>query len=428
MFKKIFIVTCFLSFLLLAAVILQQNNLLTECLPQRVVSTSYLAYMSSSVVWSQSYGGLDLDLAYAFIQTSDKGYAIAGLTRSFGAGSEDFWLIKTDSFGNMEWNKTYGGAGSDIAYAVVQTSDSGYVLAGCTDSIAFLVKTDSVGRVQWNRTYLGGVAFSVVQTSDGGYVLAGSADDDFWLIKTDAFGFMQWSKAFSRDGHDVARCVVQTRDGGYALLGTTRPGDSEGDFLLIKTDSSGNIEWSRTYGSQDKDEGHCVVQTADGGYVLSGLMWTRGGSGSAGVIKTDSVGSIQWKRNYDGGTAWSIALTSDGGYIIACSKLIKIDSEGNEQWAKTLDGSPYDVIQANDGGYAVAGVITNDFWLAKTDSEGNYNSSTAEPTTTPTADQEPFSITLVIATGLAVAVVGIILLFYFKKPLNSAFISSSHFF
>lgn len=401
--KKAFNVASVSAFLFSAVVVLSFSNF---------ISANYIQVsivLASSVGWNQRYGGASWDSAEAVIQTRDGGYALAGWTMSFGAGWEDFWVVKTDSLGNVEWNRTYGGAGRDIAESIIQTSDGGYVIVGTSGFSAWLVKTDSVGNMQWNRTYEENSTFSaVIQTRDGGYALAGSIAGNFWLVKTDVQGFVEWSKTYGGEGKDAAYCVVQTRDGGYALAGTTKVGDNEGDFLLVETDSAGNMEWGQIYGSQDKDEGHWVVQTDDGGYALSGLMWNQSGDGSAGIIKTDSVGNIQWKRNYDGGTAWSIALTRDGGYIIACSKLIKIDSEGNEQWIKTINGSPHSVIQTNDRGYAVAGVIANgedsDFWLVKTDSEGNHNLSTAEPATMPVT-QEPFPTTLVAVVGLSVAVV-----------------------
>ena len=321
---------------------------------------------ASSTMWIQTYGGADWDSVESVIQTSDGGYALAGRTKSFGSGSYLFWVIKTDSLGNVEWNKTYG-AGS--ALSIVQTSDGGYTIAG-----SMLVKTDSEGNMQWNRSY-GGTA--MVQTSDGGYALAGG---EFWLAKTDALGNMQWERNYDGPERDAAQCVIQTSDGGYAIAGTTRPGSGEGDFMLVKTDSSGDMEWSKTYGSQDKDEAHVVVQTSDGGYALAGLMWNRSG-GEAGLIKTDSAGNMQWKRNYGEGSAWAMALTSDGGYIIACSSLVKIDSEGNIQWNQPYEyGSAHCVIQTSDGGYALAGtsriIIDDDLagyyaWLIKTDPEGN---------------------------------------------------------
>jgi len=325
---------------------------------------------ASSTMWIQTYGGDGWDQVEAVIQTSDGGYALAGRTKSFGSGGYEFWLVKTDSLGNVEWNRTYG---SGSAYSILQTSDGGYVIGGTK-----LVKTDSGGNVEWEKTYGSGI-MSMVQTSDGGYVLAGG---EFWLTKTDALGNMQWERNYGGPEREAAASVTQTSDGGYALVGTTRPGAGEGDFLLVKTDSAGSMEWSKTYGSQDKDEGHVVVQTSDGGYALAGLMWNRSG-GDAGLIKTDSAGNMQWKRNYGEGSAWAMALTSDGGYIIACSSLVKIDSEDNIQWNQPYEheyGAAHCVIQTSDGGYALAGtsriIIDDDLagyyaWLIKTDPEGN---------------------------------------------------------
>jgi len=154
---------------------------------------------ASSEMWSQTYGGTSSDYAEAMVQTSDGGFALAGYTRSFGAGSYDFWLVKTDEYGDMEWNQTYGGAGIDDAYALVETSDGGYALAGGPG----LVKTDAYGNMEWYRTYGGGEAYSLVETSDGGYALAGgkrsfdTGSDDFWLAKTDEHGvipeFPSWA-------------------------------------------------------------------------------------------------------------------------------------------------------------------------------------------------------------------------------------------
>jgi hypothetical protein len=366
---------------------------------------------ASSTMWTQTYGGDGWDSVESVIQTSDGGYALAGRTKSFSSGGYEFWLIKTDSLGNMEWNRTYG---YGLALSVVQTADGGYALAG----VDRLVKTDSEGNMEWNQTYGEGRVNCMVQTSDGGYALAGTtavvvvSSADFWFAKTDALGNLQWERNYGGPEREAAASVIQTSDSGYALFGTTDSGVGEGDFLLVKTDSAGDVEWSKTYGSQDKDEGHAVVQTSDGGYALAGLMWNRSG-GDSGLVKTDSAGNMQWKRNYGEGTARAMELTSDGGYIIACSSLVKIDSEDNIQWNQPY-GNANSVIQTSDGGYALAGtnsiIIDNDLagyyaWLIKTDTEGNIPEFPAW-TILP----------LVVATTLIVI--------YFKKKL---FGSSQHY-
>jgi len=148
----------------------------------------------------QTYGGAYIDTAYSMVQTTDGGYALAGATSSFGAGAGDFWLVKTDASGTMQWNQTYGGAFSDLAYSMVQTTDGGYALAGATSSFGagnedfWLVKTDASGTMQWNQTYGGAyldIPVSMVQTTDGGYALAGltmsfgAGSFDVWLVEAD---------------------------------------------------------------------------------------------------------------------------------------------------------------------------------------------------------------------------------------------------
>ena len=153
--------------------------------------------------WNRTYGGTSGDYARALVQTSDGGYALAGYTYSYGAGQEDFWLVKTNSTGDALWNKTYGGTNEDYAQGLVQTGDGGYALAGSTNSFGaggwnfWLIRTDADGTMMWNRTY-GGTnyddGYALVQTSDGGYALAGytysygAGNTDFWLVKTDAAG------------------------------------------------------------------------------------------------------------------------------------------------------------------------------------------------------------------------------------------------
>jgi parallel beta-helix repeat protein len=242
--------------------------------------------------WNKTYGGISWDEAWALVQTSDGGYALAGETSSFGAGGYDFWLVKTDASGNMEWNKTYGGTNNDWAYALVQTVDGGYALAGQTLSFGagswdcWLVKTDASGSMQWNKTY-GGTstdeAYALVQTSDGGYALAGltysfgAGDRDFWLVKTDASGNALWNRTYGGISNDEVRALLQTGDGGYALAGETSSfGAGSNDFWLVKTDASGAMQWEKTYGGTGNDWGPALVQTSDGGYALGGTTSSFG--------------------------------------------------------------------------------------------------------------------------------------------------------
>jgi len=360
--------------------------------------------------WNKTYGGTRNDGAEALVQTGDGGYTLAGWTYSFGAGDSDAWLVKTDASGTAQWNKTYGGTGTDMANALVQTGDGGYALAGFTGSFGagrddfWLVKTDANGNAQWNRTY-GGTNLdyvgALVQTDDGGYALAGSTNsfgaggDDFWLVKTDAIGNVMWNKTYGGTDYDDANALVQTSDGGYALAGRTGiAGAGTDDLWLVKTDASGNMQWNKTYGGTDYDDAYALVQTTDGGYALAGITESFGaGNQDFWLVKTDTSGTVQWNKTYGGTSdddAFALVQTSDGGYALAGWTysfgaeggdfwLVKTDAGGNMQWNKTNGGTDwedaYALVQTSDGGYALAGNTASfgaggvDLLLVKTGTE-----------------------------------------------------------
>jgi hypothetical protein len=213
---------------------------------------------NGNLEWAKTYGGTSADFAYSVQQTSDGGYILTGYTESFGAGGRDIFLIKTDANGNLEWAKTYGGTAWDEARSVQQTSDGGYIVAGYTRSFGpvwngefFLIKTDANGNLQWAKTY-GGLgwdqASSVQQTSDGGYIVAGftaafgAGAYDLFLIKTDADGNVEWAKTYGGTSYDVASSVQQTSDYGYIVAGFTASfGAGFYDAFLVKTDANGGM-------------------------------------------------------------------------------------------------------------------------------------------------------------------------------------------
>ncbi len=373
--------------------------------------TNYSIVLTSGG-WSRTYGGAGDDKGWGdLVQTSDGEYVISGDTSSFGAGGSDYWLIKIDAAGNGVWNKTYGGNLTESENAMVQTIDGGFAMAGNTNSFGagsndfWLVKTDAAGNKQWNKTYGGNgsdLAVTVFQTSDGGFAIAGLTSSfgaggmDAWLVKTDSAGNMQWNKTYGGTGADYAFSVVQTGDGGYAVSGPTASfGAGSMDVWLFKTDASGNMVWNKTYGGTGYEWMDQMIKTADGGYAISGYTSSFGAGGTdVWLVKADASGNMQWNKTY-GGTAndngFHLLQETGGGYVIVGSTLsfgaggsdvwlIKTDSSGSMLWNQTYGGTGSDVgssvVQASNGGYALAGSTSsfgagsNDFYVIKVDGVG----------------------------------------------------------
>ena len=357
--------------------------------------------------WNKTFGGSALDWGWSVQQTADGGYILTGETDSYGSGGFDAWLVKTDADGNEQWNKTFGGPAKDGGRSIQQTTDGGYIIGGYADSYGYpvhdvwLVKTDSNGIEEWNKTYGGTYsdgASSVWQTNDNGYLATGYSDSygagnhDAWLIKTDIYGNEQWNRTFGTSSWDTGYSGKQVNDGSYIVIGTTKSYGAGGqDAWLIKTDSNGNEQWNKTYGGSDNDWGSSVCQTGDGGYILTGDTRSYGPGGyDIWLIKTDNYGNEQWNKTYgessSDDTGYSIQQTTDGGYIVTGTKtsfqtgltdiwLIKTDINGSMQWNMTFGGDgddwSYSVDQTYNGAYIITGFTDSygsgslDFWLIK---------------------------------------------------------------
>jgi uncharacterized delta-60 repeat protein len=380
-------------------------------------------------------------MAYSIVQSSDGGYVVAGRTESFGAGGSDFYVVKLDSSGNVQWTKTIGGSGDDGANSIIQSSDGGYVVAGWTLNLGYydfyVVKLDSAGNIVWAKTIGGSyddIANSIIQSNDGGYVVAGmysfgERHSNFYVVKLDSAGNIVWAKTIGGSGYDEANSIIQSSDGGYIVAGYTSSFGSGGDIFVVKLDSSGSVQWTKAIGGSYGYLANSIIQSSDGGYVVAGSTWSFGaGYSDFYVVKLDSGGNVQWTKTIGGSyedIAYSIIQSSDGGYVFAGYTssfgagsrdifVVKLDSSGNVQWTKTIGGSYDDeagsIIQSSDGGYVVAGYTSSfgagdaDIYVVKLDANGNvcfsqnitnYSvSSTAPSFSSPSATAFPQSPTV----------------------------------
>jgi hypothetical protein len=295
---------------------------------------------NGDIEWQKSYGGWSYEYAYSIQQTSDGGFIVAGNTDFYN----DMWILKLASNGDIEWQRAYGGGEDGFhegANSIIQTSDGGYIVAGGTNSFgdgstgAWILKLDSYGDIEWQRTYRGDAvtsARSIQQTSDGGYIIGGGRSEggsifDYWVLKLDSYGDIEWQRIYGFGGNAPAeaRSLQRTSDGGYIIAGNIWSYDQgHYDVWLLKLASNGDIEWQRAYGGNEDEHASSIQQTSDGGFVLAGSTHSFGNGFLNGwVLKLDLYGDIEWQRligvNGDefSESAGSILQTIDGSYIVA---------------------------------------------------------------------------------------------------------------
>jgi hypothetical protein len=349
------------------------------------------------IEWERFFeSGYD-DTAHCIQKTTDGGYIVLG--NGYGL---KVLLIKMDVNGTIQWEKNFSKSWPDYGWYVLQTEDEGYLILAETTINAgrvWLIKTDKDGKMEWERIlwHKQQSACRCIQpTRDGGYILAGYTAPanwlcfyDAWLLKIDSEGFEEWDRTFERPYYNWAFYVAQTSDDGFIITGLKCPDEvNYSDVWLIKTDVNGYMEWDKTYGNPKlAEQGKCVQQTTDGGYIVTGEIYEPSGNF---LMKTDEKGNLIWAKPYGGKC---VQQTSDGGYICTGSKkymfrpflmsedlqLVKTNSHGKKEWSR-IYGGPYNdvgnfVLQTEDGGYIVVGskqfpmhypVAQGDVWIIKT--------------------------------------------------------------
>jgi hypothetical protein len=357
-------------------------------------------------LWTKIFGGSANEYGYYAEQTNDDGFILVGTTDAFGSGLDDVWLIKTNSFGDTLWTKTIGGSEYDYATCVHQTNDGGYIIFGETNSFdpnfweGYMIKTNSFGDTLWTK-HLGDYAYYFieegVEVPDSGYVFAGYTKidagdpEDLWLVKTDLYGDTVWTKIYGGTERDLPSSINRTSDGGFIISGSTESyGTGDFDGWLIRTDSNGNLIWTKTYGGADNNYANDVRQTEDGGFIIAGSTEASNHYHDAWLIRTDYNGDTLWTKKWGGDQhdgAMSVVETSDGGFVwtgyFTVSTfnqdlwVLKTDEDGNTLWSKTYGGT-FDnmgrcINKNTDGSLIITGEFydeaTNarDIWLLKFD-------------------------------------------------------------
>jgi hypothetical protein len=357
---------------------------------------------SGAILWQNTIGGSADDYLFSLQQTTDGGYILGGMSYSGISvdkteallGVTDYWVVKLDSIGAIEWQNTIGGSDYDLLSCLQQTTDGGYIIGGWSSSGIsgdkteaalglgeyWVVKLNSSGAIEWQNT-IGGSGYedlqSLQQTADGGYILGGfSGSDisgdkteaslgglDYWVVKLNSSGAIEWQNTIGGSLGDLLWSLQQTTDGGY-ILGGNSGSDISGDkteaslgyfdYWVVKLNSSGVIEWQNTIGGSSDDNLRALQQTTDGGYILGGESY----SGISGdkteallgvtdcwVVKLNGSGAIEW-QNTIGGSDWdwldALQQTTDGGYILGGNSDSGISGDKTEA---SLGGQDYWIIK-----------------------------------------------------------------------------------
>ncbi len=309
--------------------------------------------------WSKIYRTYPIDgIVYpdAFRKTADNGFIVVGHTINTyltGNGDEDAQAVKITSDGKIVWAKTYGDTGREHFYSVLTTTD-GYIVGGATNSggadpfndpyDAWIVKLSADGTIVWQKRYTGMQDIRSLQTTTGGdLVTAGTTSNShFAVMRLDSAGIVQWSKSYGGVGGDYGFAMRSTSDGGFIVAGQTDSfGSGLADYWVLKIASDGSIDWQKTYGSTNAEMARIVQQTKDGGYLVAG-----NGYNGIWIIKLDASGSIVWQSTY--GNAFNINISSiieaaSGGYVTVGYIIVdgvhqlwvcKLDSNGKVSWQR----------------------------------------------------------------------------------------------
>ena len=411
-------------------------------------SLSFYSFSQTpDILWEHSYGGTNDDRPWTTGQTPDGGYFLAGHSNSINGdisennGAIDYWLLKINSEDEVEWEKTYGGSSYDYCYDGKATTDGGYILAGKSSSFDgdvsgnhgndfWIVKTDNLGILEWQKCYGGAasdIPYCIELTVDGGYIIGGTSSSndgdvtenhgggDVWILKITADGEIEWEQTYGSNSGEAAYSIIQNEAGNYLVAADAHSsgGDVTGthglaDFWILNLDNSGELIWQKAFGGSDDDTPWCITAGINNEYWISGSTSSNNGDVSglngfidAWVIKIDSIGDLIWQSCYggsDGEGSKSITQFSNNEFVFVGTAesengdltenkggtdfwIVSIDSTSNINWQKTIGGTlqdnPFAIIKTDDGNIAIAGYSSStnfdvtgnhgsyDYWFVK---------------------------------------------------------------
>lgn len=372
-----------------------------------------IAGYSQPLMFAKTLGGPKDEVANCALVTRDSGYVAAGYTYSFAKGQSDVWLVRLDAKGKELWRQTYGSVGQEWANSVVETRDGGFVVAGYARdpktriSSAWVFRTDKTGKLMWEHSYGGehaSEAKSIIETDGGGYVVVGSTGgnssttkSDIWLLRLTPSGETLWNRTFGKEADEYASGLVQLPDGDYILAGYTESlGNGKKDMLLVRVSNAGKEKWMRPFGGAEDEEAEYIIRLKDGNLAMGGSTASATkGKHDGKILKITPDGNVIWERNFGGTEDETILCMTpmlDGSIaFIGWSRsfgatpqmwAMKLSPEGKIAWERNYGGEKGDygraIAVAKDGGFFMAGGTESsgsggrDFWLLKTDENGEY--------------------------------------------------------
>ncbi len=367
------------------------NKFMRKCVCILIIMSFVLAAPAigqpPDIAWSLTLGDIEPDNAFGVLELEDGGFVVVGSTFSYGGGLSDVWLLKLSEDGQVEWEKTFGGTDFEWGHSIVQTQDGGFLIAGGTysggsgGSDIWLLKTDSSGELLWDRTY-GGIyddAPAAIQVNSTGDIFIvgetgsfGAGSFDIWLLQLDSCGTQILSTTYGDQYCEVARDLILTDDGSCVILGDCNPYGASRHLWLFEVDSGGDVVWETTHGFYMDVDVRSLCVTPEDEYMVTGSTAAYSGNGDVWLVRLDLTGTVLWDSVFGGpycDKGFAGCVTPEGDYLIGGSYspngisfdfyLLEVDRTDGLEWqahyGTEMLEEMFDMILTSDGGCIMVG-------------------------------------------------------------------------